>query len=66
MYKMHMVQDPLDQVWVCPKCQTQNVDNFADTARPLCSSCDEDYRWDDVIPYKTFDKLNELYAREVA
>jgi len=65
MYKMHMVQEPLDQVWTCPNCQMENVDNFADTTFPLCSRCDECYQWEAVVRQEAMDKLNAIYAKEV-
>lgn len=48
LWQDEQVKKSEDIYWVCPECDTINLDNPNYTTFPLCSNCDKEYHWDEV------------------
>lgn len=59
-----MTQPVLEETnWTCPYCGAKNVDYKKLTAIPLCSECNRDVHWDEIVetsndpkPYMSVDR----------
>lgn len=40
---------PPETFWTCPHCRALNSDVRAWTAIPMCSQCQRDVHWDEII-----------------
>lgn len=49
--------------WSCPECGQENLDDFVETAFPVCSECEESYGWDDLLSIEEMAYANDLKAR---
>lgn len=43
--------------WVCT-CGTLNVDNYVETVFPICSDCNTQVEWEDLLSPEQFDAGN--------
>jgi len=46
--------------WICPKCGIENLDDYEFSGVPMCSGCDEEHLWDDVLASNKIKELNDL------
>lgn len=51
----------IEVYWNCPKCGTQNLDLYDETAFPPCEKCGESFEWDDLLSDEEMDKYNNLW-----
>lgn len=56
----YMIAGPL-VLWQCPDCHTENEDDFAWTAAPVCSYCDTSFDWWDILPEQALTDLLAEY-----
>ncbi len=50
--------------WTCPTCDARNEDSFTETAAPMCSDCDSEFFWSDLMQPAEFHAFNLEAARE--
>lgn len=46
-------------MWNCPTCGTENQDDYANTAAPICEHCDYySDMWDDILTTEQMETAN--------
>ena len=50
----------LETQWTCPKCNSENLDDFGDSVLLLCENCEQDFLWEDVLSDEQFEELIQL------
>jgi len=39
----------METKWICPECQTTNLDDWMLTAFPVCENCNKEIWWEDIL-----------------
>ena len=50
--------DKLIVNWTCPHCGVPNLDDYINTAVPLCGGCERDVEWSEIFNAKQLGALN--------
>ena len=54
--------ETIEIIWICPDCQSKNLDDFIQTAEPLCDNCGDTYQWGDILSLEEMEKNNKILA----